>query len=327
MSELIDTSDGGDWAGLMGHQLYAAVQEFDSSRERTAQADDRVLGVSDVGHCREVVRRMILNEPPTDERSDFMPAFIGTAVGDWIEQALMAKHPEVRTQMEVRVTLNLQSGYEITLLGHPDIVGPNYVVDSKTKNGLAVVRRSGPTSQQRYQPHLYAKGLIDAGEIPEDSMVALAFWDRSGVEEHPYVWAEPFSRDVVREASEWLDDVVYAVRNNEEAPCDKSRDFCQTYCQYASVCPQHAHSDATGVIEDEEVQQAVITYVTAAAEEREAKRAKEAAKDVLRGVTGNTATHSVRWVSVPSSYQEAYEKSGYDRLYVTKRKITTPKEG
>ena len=110
---------------------------------------------------------------------------------------------------------------------------------------------------------------------------------------------------------------------DEEAHCDATREFCQRYCPYGSVCPQHAHSDASGLIEDEEVQQAIRTYVSASAAAREAERDKATAKAVLKGVTGNTADYSVRWVSVPESEIPASTRSGYDRLYVTKRKVTT----
>ena len=312
-----------DWPEWMAAQTYEAVREFDRSKERTAQSDDRILGVSDIGKCREMVRRMILDEPFTDERDDFMPSFIGTAMGDWIERAVRAKYPDVRTQMEVVVGLDLPSGTRIELMGHPDMVGADWLLDNKTKNGLGVFRHNGPTTQQRFQPPLYAKGLIDAGELPEDCTVGLVVWDRSGAEERPVVWAEPFSRDVVREAAEWLDDAVYAVRMDEEAHCDATREFCQRYCPYGSVCPQHAHSDASGLIEDEEVQQAIRTYVSASAAAREAERDKATAKAVLKGVTGNTADYSVRWVSVPESEIPASTRSGYDRLYVTKRKVTT----
>lgn len=295
----------------LGAQVSAAIRDRMLHSERTEQAQDHILGPSDIGGCREYVRRMIVQMPFTDERVTVMPAFIGTAVGALLEESLKAKYPELRTQLEVEI--EMPSG--LTLRGHPDIITPNAVIDGKTVDGLGVVRRTGPTDQQWYQVTMYALGLIQAGELPEDCWVALVFIDRSGDEEEPVVFAERFSMDRIAQADDWLADVIYAVRNAEPASKDKPREWCWAACPYATDC-RGTDTDVQGLIADPFTLNAVDVLLDAKGRKKAADKDIKSAQSALKGVEGSTGSYTVRWVEVPETEISAGKRAGYRRLDV-----------
>lgn len=281
--------------------------------ERSLWAKDHRIGVSDIGHCREYVRRMLMQEPFSDEQNKFtLAALIGTAIGDHIEKAMVdMEGAEWVKQDEVVVGLRWND-VVINLPGHPDLYDRHTVIDFKSRNGLGVVRRSGASQNERFQLSLYARALIERGDVDEDALLALVYIDRSGQEKMPHVVAWHYDPQVAREAEEWLGDVLYAVANGEEASRDKERSWCYECCPFATAC-RGADSDVEGLITDEEVVAAVKTYVDAAARERQAKRDKDAAKAALAGITGSTGEYTVRPVEIgPSSFQ--VERDGYTRI-------------
>lgn len=83
----------------LAEQVYQAVQAASNFSERSQQSADFRIGISDLGFCSEKVRRMLagIPEPVTDKTA----AFIGTALGDHIEQAYCAVHPNAIRQAEV----------------------------------------------------------------------------------------------------------------------------------------------------------------------------------------------------------------------------------
>src|SRR5437868_3143963 len=127
---------------LLAEAAYAAVQAFSTQTDRARQAQDMILGVSDVGFCSERVRRTLDGQIP--EETDMLAAFHGTAIGDYVERAYKAAFPRAIIQSEVEVTLKGDT-ITYTLTGHPDIVDPSgLVIDVKTDRGLDIVRRQGP---------------------------------------------------------------------------------------------------------------------------------------------------------------------------------------
>lgn len=307
------TAEAEDLADL----IEQAVQEATSTTDRALQQQDFRLGMSDLGHCREYARRMVLQEPFTDER-DKTAAFLGTIVGAGYEAALARRHPEWLFQTEV--ITNLPSGYAIP--GHPDIVDPvgNRVLDLKTKDGLEVVKREGSTEQQRFQKHGYAGGLLQMGMLDPTRpvLVGNVYIDRSGSTPRPYVVLEPFDPGVLEEIDAWLDDVFYAVRNGEEASRDKPRDFCERYCEYFTACRLY-DTDVTGLIEDSTSLTAISLYVEGHELETKGKRLKDEAKSALIGVTGHTEEHVVRTVPVGETFIQGYMRKGYDRIDIRKK--------
>ena len=288
--------------------------------ERTSYANQKKVGVSDLGGCREYVRRVLLDEPYSSAPSDNnLMAFVGTAVGDHLERQYLKENPDALIQSEVEVKLS-SGGYDVTLIGHPDVVDPgkNLVIDYKTRNGLATVRKE-PIAKHKFQVTLYAKALIDDGILDEDCTLAVIYVDRSGEDPQPVDHSWTYDPSIFDEAQEWLADVLYAISNGEEASRDMPRSWCSSYCPYAETCRGGSDTDVEGLITDDEQVKAVEVLVAAREAERKARADKKAAQSVLANVQGHTATHTIRWTFVgPAEYTT--KREGYQRLDVSKKK-------
>jgi len=297
-------------------QIYAAIQKSSNESERSQQSNDYRIGVSDLGYCSEKVRRMLagIPEPVTDK----MPAFIGTALGDHVEQAVLGLWPHAIRQPEVNVTLPGEGGQLYTISGHPDLVFPDgLVLDVKTVRGLSVVRRNGPTQQQQFQRHCYALGAYESGlfDVPLDEVRVANVWlDRAGDERELFVHMEPYSSMVIRQAGIWVDDLVYAFLHNETARKEPPREVCAKTCGHFADC-RALDTDVEGLLTDDEVLISVDLYNEAIALEKQARQMKDQAKANLTGITGSTGKYSVRWVHVNGSHVE-FDRQPSDRLDV-----------
>ena len=300
-------------AVLLARQIYDAVQALSNGDERSQQSQDHRLGVSDLGTCREQVRRFIIQEEPSNPK-DVLEAAWGTALGDYVEEAVCALYPEAKRQVEVKVAL--PSGH--TLPGHVDLVMPHMIIDVKSTAALDMVKRNGANQQQRFQRHLYCLGAHQKGllTVPlESARVANVWVDRSASQKEFFVEQERFSWEVVHEADEWLADVLYAVRNQEEASKDKPRDWCYVACPFAYNC-RGGDTDVSGLIEDIEHLTAVDLYLEGKRLEDEGKRLRAQAKRSLVGVRGATDTHQVRWIDTPGYVVAEHFRDGSSRLEV-----------
>lgn len=295
----------------MGEKIMAAVDAYNADLPRSKQ---ELLGVSDVGGCREYGRRVVAQIEPSDTRSTW-PASLGTAVDAFVKTALDHVYSNVMiTDAEVEVAYPNGA----TLTGHPDVVcshGVNAVIDIKTRDGVIAVGRSGPTMQQRFQVHSYAKGLIDAGVLTGTPTCIIVWLDRSGSTADTFTWQEPYDPAVVNEASIWIEDVMYAVRSGEEASKDKPFDFCERYCQFFTDCRKQDW-DPEGLLQDEEVVSAADLYLEGMATEKRGKLMKGEAKKALIGVSGSTGRALVRWTYIGPSEIPSLVRNGYDRLDV-----------
>jgi hypothetical protein len=205
--------------------------------------------------------------------------------------------------------------------GHPDLIVDNLVIDVKTARGLDIARRKGPSRQQQYQRHCYALGAWTAGLLKADSLddvkVANVFIDRAAEQREFHVHMEPYNPQIVEEAAWWLDDVIYAYVNNEEARKEPPRELCEKACGFYATC-RALDTDVEGLL-GEDAKVAVGLYNEGTALEREAKRLKIQAKAHLDGVTGSTGEYSVRWVHVNES-EVAFTRDAYERLDIRKMK-------
>lgn len=298
-----------------------ALYDAAHKSERSLQSADFRLGVSDLGLCHEKARRMILQVPFDEEEEHYLPSFIGTAIGDHAEAALGRKHGWI-TQQELTITLPSVNGNpERTLVGHSDLIVPewNALLDIKAPGNIAVVARSEVKLSYRFQRHLYALGAIQAGLLDaEGCTVGNVFIDRTGDQEMPHVDLEPFSMDVVREAAEWLDDVIYAVVNHEEASKDPGIEFCEGWCPYYLSCRALDRKIEGGLVTDEEQLAAVKLYVEAREDERDAALRKASAKRTLLGVSGSTGEYAIKWVHVAETEVKASVRAAQDRLSITR---------
>jgi Arc/MetJ-type ribon-helix-helix transcriptional regulator len=303
----------------------AVRKAIDSSMrdsERSEYAKKNMIGVSDIGGCREFVRRTIIDEPYSDEQEDYHAAFVGTAVGDYSEKALVRFAPgsvlsgDLRVQVTVMVELVVR-GFKITIPGHADVVVNDGVWDFKTKDGLGVVARTGPEEKHWFQVHLYAKALIDAGEIPPDAWVTLVYIDRSGSQPDPVVFSRRFDPAVLEAAMQWMDDVIYAVQMDEETSRDMPRSWCEACCPRYTACRQ-PDTDVQGLITNQVVKDAVEVYRDALEREKQAKKDKESAKSALANIAGvvstDTGPYTLRWVSVDATQVPGYERAGYSKI-------------
>ena len=304
----------------LAEQVYQAVQKSSNFSERSQQSADFRIGISDLGFCSEKVRRMLagIPEPVTDKTA----AFIGTALGDHMERAYLAVHPEMMAQREVSLTLQGDAGNAYTLTGHPDIVDPRgRIIDFKTTRGLSIVRRNGPSQQQQFQRHCYALAafdLYDADVTLDDVMVANVWFDRSGDETYPYVHMEPFSPQVVAEAAMFVDDLVYAYLHDEAARKEPPREVCAKTCGHFPDC-RALDTDVQGLLTDPDILTAIDLHREGIALEKEGRKLKDQAKAALIDVSGSTGKFTVRWVHVNGAHV-SFDRKPSDRLDIKEMK-------
>lgn len=285
--------------------FYADLIAHDHGSDRSLQAKAGIIGPSDLV-CRERARRIVVEAPRTDEPS-MNAAILGTYIHEGITRARSAINPDLLHEVAVEITL--PSGP--VMVGHADEVDPkeNSVTDFKTVNDVAYRRKVGPEAAHIRQVHLYALGLVQAGILQKDPIVRLAYIDRSGKEPRPYVYQQRYDHLEILMADDFVGDVIYAVREGEEATKDWPREKCRRFCPYYSGCRP---DDRAGLpVESTEASAAALVYFAAHQEQREATKIKEQAREHLIGVDGVTPEGMlVRWTRVNT------DDGGYDRLDV-----------
>jgi hypothetical protein len=303
----------------LARSFYDAIQKTTNESARSLQAAGHRIGVSDLGFCSERVRRSLAGQTP--EPVDKTKAFVGTALGDHIEAAFVAEHPEMIRQSEVEIVLVGDTGTYV-LNGHPDLIDPRGKVwDVKTVFGLNHIQRTGPSQQQQFQRHCYAKaayraGLFNDGVSLSDVTVGNVWFDRSAEEPVPYIHSEPYDERVVEMATSWIDDVVYAYLHDEPARKEPPIAMCAKACGFYLDC-RAGQGLVGGLIDDTDALAAVDMFNTASELEREAKRMKNQAKVHLNGVEGSTGTYSISWSKVAGG-EVSYHRDPYLRLSVRK---------
>lgn len=291
---------------------------FDMARERSRQADARLIGVSDIGVCHEQTRRMLKGLPDSDS-TPRMQAMMGTFADEGFKAARKAQNPDLIVDSVVSITLP-SSGVQIQ--GHPDEIDLDEpsVTDYKTKDadGLAYIRRNHSPDHHRYQRHLYGLGAIQTGLVTAEGLIVRNIYvDRSGKDDTPHVEQEPFDMAVVAEAEEWLRDVLYAVEHDELAYKDKHVSWCRQWCQFATAC--RGMDLPTSRFTDPEVVQAALTFDEINDTYRDAKRVRDHAKKILNenevnGIAGDIHIRRT-WVNgAADGSRKGYWKVTADRL-------------
>lgn len=277
---------------------------------RSRQAADRILGPSDLGGCREYLRRFLTGEEMGERRRPPIEAFIGTAIGDALERAYVAANSRVRSQ--VRLEGTLPSGRHTG--GTADLVFPDGVGDFKTKNGLAQIRLDGPSFKNLVQVNTYLYLAIQRGIVPEGSKWRLIYFDRSGVEPTPHVVEGELDLDLITEVELRLDDVEYGAVWGEECPKDEPVTWCLDWCPFASTC--RANYQPSGLVDDPAHVAAVDRYLEGQRMAKEGEALKKSAKRDLQGVEGSTGSATVRWMHVSESVVPETKRAAYSRLDV-----------
>ncbi len=339
--------------------VYQTIQNAANGTARSGQAREFRLGMSNIGHCQQAAVFMVKQTPATDER-DKSAAFFGTVAGDAIETQMKLDHPGWLFQEEG--VFQIPSGGELGC--HIDIVVPaseavtkeeflenareraaaelrrelgedvevpervyvQGVWDLKSKDKLDIVKKYGPSKQQVFQVSGYVSAMIDKGLLDGDQPIWVTdvYFDRSGAQHEAYSFGWWYDPAVLEEIDEWIHGVKYAVINDGEALKEKPREWCWSYCEYATLCRGN-DTDAEGLIEDPEILAAIQTYQEEAEKEREAKKAKDVAKlHIPLEVSGSTGTHNARWVYRNPTEVKAGTRAGYWMLDV--RPIPGPKK-
>lgn len=309
-----------DYAALVD----AALVSYMDNSPRSMQADQGLLGPSDIGFCRQKAALMVKGVEATDAPPKWAAA-VGTAVHNYVEAAIKGMFPDwlVGSIDKIRVTAHLPSGADIS--GHPDIVIPseNTILDIKTVDGFAWVKREGTSQNHKFQRHLYALGAMQAGmfDTSKPIYVGNLYFDRSGKEPRPLAVVEELDPMLTDQIDAWVTDVIYAVKNGEDASRDIPAAVCERICSHFTACRGALENHEGGeFITDSDLLAAVDMYTEARNMEKTAKQMKDEASSRLAGVNGSTGSWQVRWVEVQPSRVESFEKQGYSRLDIRKQR-------
>lgn len=273
-----------DWT----HDLRA----WQDNSPRSAQKDLGLIGASDFD-CREKMRRVMLRLPETDYVHKWS-AYVGTAIDKENKLARAAAKPHLILDAEWPVNLN---GFVFNV--HPDEADPTEpsVTDAKSKDGLALVRSKLEKDPNRIQRHLQYHAGVQNGVLPAEGITRNVYVDRSGDDPTVHVEQEPYNLDVVAQAESILEDVLYAIANDETASQDRPRNWCEQFCPFFSDC--RGSEIRQEVIEDESVITLVEAYSANHALIKDAAQLEEELKRALRGVGGETPSGLVAtWTQV-----------------------------
>lgn len=311
--------------------VYGAIQSASNNSERSQQKE---LGASSLGHCRRYAQYIIEQTPPSDER-DRTAAFMGTVTGAAIEEELKTLHPNWLYQHTTRITL---AGVPVP--GHTDVVvpasegvsveewmkqaeegydGPELFIqgvwDLKSKDKLEVVKKMGPTQQQIYQLHTYCASLIEQGILDPSKPIWIQdnYYDRSGSAQEVWSSGHWYNPSVLHFIEEWLGEVTYAIEHGQEASKDMPRDWCHSWCDFATICRKHDDS-VEGLIDDPEYVAAAETLLEGSQMATAGEKLKKAAKLVLANrESGSTGRIIVRKTEVAGS-DMAFTRKPYTKI-------------
>lgn len=296
----------------LADDVVAAYSAASMNSARSQQAKDRVLGPSDLGGCRAKIRNVLIEAPRTERTTPPLEAFIGTWVGEGLEQAYVASRPGSVAQASIRT--ELPSG-DVTN-GTADVVDPELdgVIDFKGRDGLSAVQHDGAPFKNLAQVMIYLLGAIQMGLVSKDATYNLVYFDRSGKQKKPHIISGTLDMDVIAEVEERVGEAKYAALWGEEAPRDEPYMICKDYCEFFDFC--RGGEQPQGLIDHPVQVRAVDRYLEGARLEREGKALKASAKPDLQGIEGSTGIATVRWVHIGETNVKASRKAAYDRLDV-----------
>ena len=299
-------------------RLAQAIHDYSYADPRSKQSRDGILGPSDLGFCRQKAVLTTREVQQTDKTNE-AAARIGTAIHRYVAQAFAQANQGWIADSE-KVTATFPSGVAIS--GTPDLICPseNAIIDVKTVDGFEWVKRNGTSLNHKYQRHAYALGAMQAGLLDGSRTVYVGnmYIDRSGKEPEPFFIIEEFDPSLTGEVDSWIGDVIYAVKNGEDASRDIPAAVCEKICPFFTACRGGLPVDEGSLIDSPELVAAVDMYVDARDLEKRAKQMKDEASTVLAGTNGSTGTWQVRWVEIPPTVVERFEKRGYTRLDIRK---------
>jgi len=287
-----------------------SAQSMNSARSK--QATERILGPSDLGGCRAYLTHMLMDSPRDERQKPPWAAFIGTWVGEGLEQAYVAARPRSRSQVPIQVTL--PSGRKTS--GTADVIDPdlNGVLDFKSLDGNTSMEDGDPPFKNLAQIMTYLLGAIQMGLLPEDATWNLVYVDRSGAEPVPVVLSGTLDMSVIEEMEERISQAEYAAMFGEEPMRDEPISMCESFCQFFKVC--RGDWQPQGLITEPAVVKAADKYLEGAALVKRGNALRDEAKAVLKGQEGNTGTAIVRWTRINGGVVPEYKRRAYDKIEV-----------
>lgn len=304
--------------------LRDAITEYGQRSPRTLQSAAGIMGPSDLGFCRNKAALMTKGVPQSDEKS-IRAAQLGTAIHTYLAEVFEWANPD-NWHVEQKVTARFPSGVEIS--GTADLILSdwNTLIDAKSTDGFEWVKREGISQNHKFQKHTYVLGAIAAGLLDEDQPIysGCLYIDRSGKEE-PLLILEEFDPSLTDEIDSWIGDVIYAVKNGEDAMRDIPAPVCEKICEFYTVCRGDLPTEEGGeLIEDEMRVKAVDMFVEGRELEKRGQQMKREAGTILIDTNGVAVVNGVRWqvrnTFVGPSRVESFEKQGYNRMDVRKLK-------
>lgn len=287
-----------------------SAQSMNSARSK--QSTERILGPSDLGGCRAYLTHMLMESPREQRSTPPWAAFVGTWVGEGLEQAYVAAHP--RSTKQVRIQVDLPSGRHTE--GSADVVDPELdgVLDFKSLDGNESMVDGEPPFKNLAQIMVYLLGCIQMGLLTEEATWNLVYVDRSGNEPVPVVLSGTLDMSVIEEMEERISQAEYAAMFHEEPQRDTPIAICESFCEFFRVCRGDAQPQ--GLITEPAVVKAADMYLEGAALVKRGNRLRDEAKQVLKGAEGSTGTALVKWTHINSSEVPAYKRKGYDKIEV-----------
>lgn len=302
-----------EFGQALGDGIHQAMTDYQNNAARTQQSAARVLGMSDLGGCREYIRATVGGEPRDGTIALKWAAAVGTAVGDWVEQAIGAMFPDAVLQETVTLMHKVTDDLTISVTGHLDArIGRSAIVDLKTKDGLTEVIREGASWENLVQVSGYLVGAHQMGLVDDDASAHLVYLDRSGSESVPHVISIPMERAllILEANAERLQDVAAALASGRTAPRDKPESWCfNVGCPFYKLCWEGY--EPSGVIEHPDELKAVREFVEARAAANEANALRLAKRAALKGIEGRTQgldgmpEQVVRWTITAGQHRES----------------------
>lgn len=296
-----------------------AIRYWTTGSERSQQSDQGLLGPSEIGACRAYIAHTIVGTERLPETGIKLSAFVGEAVGELTERAVIAYlGAKIGSGAEQQVPLTARLprlGLEIS--GHADlVVGPS-VWDAKTKDGLDDTRRNGADFKHIAQINTYQLARIQAGlATPEDEW-SLVYIDRSGADEELLVISSKYDPEITEQIEARLEDAMYAAQYDiSSAPRDEPFPFCASYCPFFNACRGRDEHQQGGLIDDPALVDALAQYDEGRAMEKAGANLKKAASRKLDGIHGSDGKLAITWTAVPETFVQGYTRKSYTRIDV-----------
>ena len=298
-----------------------AVKAGIEHEPRTQQSRAGLIGPSDIGFCRQTAALTVKEIAPTDSSSPWA-AVVGVAMHKHLAGFLQNAFGDSWIVEEAKVTATLPRT-QAQISGTPDYVVPefNLILDAKTVDGLKKVQTYGPSQGHRYQRHLYAMGALDAGLLNPDEQVFVGnvYIDVGrGNPDDPKVWVtiEPMDDALTDEIDSWVEDVIYAVKQGEDASRDIAAPVCERFCEFFTVCRGSLPTSESEPFTDPEIVHAVDMYVQGRDMSKEGEQMKKEASAILKGLNGSTGEWQIRTVTVNEQDVPGYRRAASTRLDV-----------